>query len=170
MQQVNQLMSQPAVVCRPDDTLATAAKKMWQDDCGVVPVVDGENRLVGIITDRDICMAAFTRGEPLTAIPVHSAMAKQVYSCRPEDSIEAAQRVMSEKQIRRLAVVDESGHAIGVLSLNDLAREAASPGWGEDFRESVMETMAAICQPREQAMRARPEERAAPGPPPQTPA
>ena len=148
---VDQLMSQPAVTCRTDDTLHTAARLMWDNDCGALPVVGEGGTVVGMITDRDACMAAYTQGLPLQAIPVSRAMSRRLFSCRPDHALEAAERLMAEKQVRRLPVLDGQGRAVGVLSLNDVAREAASRA-GDGLASDVAKTLGAICQPPPHAM------------------
>lgn len=164
---IKDIMSKPAVTCRPDHTLNTAARLMWEHDCGVVPVVDDRDTLVGVITDRDVCMAAYTRGSPLGEISVSSAMANKVFACQPTDSLEAAEQLMSAQQIRRLPVVDGNQHPIGLVSLNDIARYAASVRKRNGLDREVTQTLAAICQPRPQPkpdlrVDARPERAAAP--------
>lgn len=153
---IEQLMSKPAVTCSQDDSLNTAAQRMWEHDCGAVPVVGDDGTVVGLLTDRDICMAAYTQGKPLQAIPVSRAMAKQVFSCHPDDSIEAAERLMTDKKIRRLPVVDGEGRPVGVLSLNDVARDAAGSQAGNGAQREVARTLAAICQPRPPGIRQAP--------------
>jgi CBS domain-containing protein len=148
---IEQIMSQPAITCRQDETLGTAAGLMWDHDCGVVPVVDDGGAVVGMLTDRDISMAAYTQGKPLHAIPVSAAMAKRVFSCHPDETVEAAERLMAEKQVRRVPVVDADGRPVGLLSLNDLARHGASAR-GDAAQREVAETLASICQPRSHAI------------------
>jgi CBS domain-containing protein len=97
---------------------------MWEADIGCVPVVDGDGGVIGMLTDRDICMAAYTQGRPLADIPVASAMSKQVYSCRPSDAVAVALKVMETTQVHRLPVVDQHDQLVGLLSLADIAREA----------------------------------------------
>lgn len=120
---VSQIMSRPVISCDPDDTLERAAHLMWEEDIGFVVVLD-EGRLAGVITDRDICMGAYTQGLPLRFIPVRASMSRNVFTVEQGEDVEAAERMMAEKQVRRLPVVDEEGKVIGVLSLNDVAREA----------------------------------------------
>jgi CBS domain-containing protein len=112
-----------------------------------------------MITDRDACMAAYTQGLPLQSIPVSRAMSRQVFSCRPDQALEAAEKLMAEKQVRRLPVLDGEGHALGVLSLNDVAREAASRP-GDGLASDVAKTLGAICQPPPHPIAARPPEAA----------
>lgn len=152
---IKELMSSPVVSCHLHDHAHAAAQLMWDNDCGVLPVVDDAGKLVGVITDRDICMAAFTQGNPLRGIRVDSAMAKQVFSVHPEDDLSEAEKLMSDKQIRRLPVVDGQGKPVGILSLNDLARDAVGPGGRiREGMNKVMQTMASICRPRAQALKA----------------
>jgi len=147
---IQDIMSTPAVTCRETDTLSRAAQLMWERDCGAIPVTDEAGALVGIVTDRDICMAAYTKGAPLSAIPISDAMAKQVFSCHADDPLEAAERLMSEKQIRRVPVVDGDNRPVGLLSLNDIARYAVSARKRNGIDREVTQTLAAICEPRAQ--------------------
>ena len=118
---VRELMSSPAYTCRPTDSLATAARLLWEHDCGMVPVIDGDGRVGATITDRDICMGAFTRGHALGDLRVADSMSRNVVTCAPGDDVAAAARLMAKHQLHRLPVVDADGRACGVLSLNDLA-------------------------------------------------
>lgn len=145
---IQEIMNRPAVTCSQHDGLDTAARLMWEHDCGSLPVVDGAGTVVGVITDRDICMAAYTQGRPLSALRVATAMAHQVYSCRPDEPIEAAEELMAHRHIRRLPVVDAEGRPVGVLSLNDLARSVSSTGKNGGAQRGVVRTLAAICEPR----------------------
>jgi CBS domain-containing protein len=124
---VEQVMTREVETCRPEDHLNVAAQIMWDRDCGCVPVVeqvDGGVRVTGMITDRDICMAAYTQGRPLTDIPVWSAMATEVRACRGTDSIDTAVRSFEQHRVRRLPVLDQQNHLVGLLSLADIAGEA----------------------------------------------
>lgn len=118
---VRDLMKDPRV-CGLADTLNDAARILWEQDCGVVPVVDEQRRIVGMLTDRDICMAAYTQGRPLAELPVHLAMARAVVRCLPEQDVEAALRIMAEAQVHRLPVVDENERLVGILSMTDVLR------------------------------------------------
>ncbi len=144
---IRELMSHPPVTCATGDHLDVPARLMWEYDCGVIPVVDDNGRLAGIVTDRDICMAAYTQGQPLHTIPVTTAMAAKPMVCHPDDAIEDAERLMREAQIRRVPIVDAEHRPQGVLSLNDIARATARGRKGGLDRELVV-TMAAICEPR----------------------
>jgi CBS domain-containing protein len=148
---VEQVMRQQAKTCHAQDTLNTAAQIMWDHDCGCVPVVDGDGCVVGMITDRDICMAAYTQGGPFCALQVQDAMSKTVCACHPQDTVVDAERIMRANQVHRLPVIDGGGHLVGILSLNDLAQEAAremAARKREITFAEVGETLGAVCHPR----------------------
>ena len=144
---VKDIMSHPVVTCPTTSTLDHAARLMWEFDCGVVPVVDDNGRVAGMVTDRDICMAAYTQGKPLNAIPVASAMAHEVVAVHTDDSIEHAEALMRDSQVRRLPVLDGDSRPTGLVSMSDLARLSARAHKTAVDRELV-QTLAAVCQPR----------------------
>jgi CBS domain-containing protein len=115
------LMTEAPSSCRPEDSLNRAAQIMWECDCGAVPVVDADNRLIGIVTDRDLAMAAYTRGQPLTAMDVASTMSKQVYSANLVEPLGAVLRLMREHQVRRVPITN-GGRLVGMVTLADAAR------------------------------------------------
>lgn len=145
---VEEMMSTRVETCRMGDTLARAAQLMWDTDCGVVPVIDDESHVVGMVTDRDVCMAAYTQGKPLWQIPVSSACSRKVYACRLNDSLQTAENLMRVAQVRRLPVVDEDGQLWGVVSLGDLAQHVHRGGGSPDGLSyaSIALTLAAISQ------------------------
>ena len=147
---VEQIMSRPAVTCGVNETLNEAARLMWEHDTGVMPVVDDGGRIVGMITDRDICMAAYTQGGALGAIPVANVMSMIVVSCGPQDTVETAEQAMRERQVRRVAVVDPEGRPLGLLSVNDVVRAAIRARKKDGVDRGLLQTLAAICEPRRQ--------------------
>jgi len=153
---IKEIMSQPVVTCPMSATLDNAARLMWEFDCGVVPVVDDTGHIAGVVTDRDICMAAYTQGKPLHTIPIISAMARKVVTVNAGESVETAEQLMSDYKVRRLPVVDGESQVVGLVSMNDLARLAARAKRSAVDRELVS-TLASVCEPRPQAM-ARPIE------------
>src|SRR5579875_1402167 len=121
---VKRLMRRQVPTCKPDDTLNTAARMMWEEGCGAVPVVDVDFRPVGFLTDRDICMAAYTQGRALRDISVGTAMAGKLVCCEEGDELEHAAQLMRDNCLRRLPVVDGRGVLGGLLSLDDIACES----------------------------------------------
>ena len=144
---IKELMNHPAVTCPAGDTMENAARLMWEFDCGIIPLVNDDGRLAGVITDRDICMAAYTQGRPLRTMPIAAGMSKAPIAVHANDSIEAAESLMRDNQVRRLPVVDDRGRPVGMLSINDLARAAAHSKHSDEERQLV-ETFAATCEPR----------------------
>jgi|SoiMethySBSTD1v2_1073268.scaffolds.fasta_scaffold19929_10 CBS domain-containing protein len=148
---VKDIMTADVRSCRPHDSLQFAAGLMWEADCGCVPVVDDERRVVGIITDRDICMAAFTQNMPLWQSRVESAMARKVACVGADDSPVLAEEAMQRLQVRRLPVVDRAGTLVGLLSLADLAYAMESAvTFGADGMTwtALGRTLAALSRPR----------------------
>jgi CBS domain-containing protein len=144
---VEQLMTRNVETCRSTDTLNRAAQIMWEHDCGVVPVVapgNGAARIVGMITDRDICMAAYTQGQRLADLPVSSAMSHEIFSCRPTDALAVVLKVMETNQVHRLPVVDQDDHVVGLVSLADVAREAHRAHGSKTAEVSDLAVAAAI--------------------------
>ena len=156
---IEQIMTRPVQRCRARDTLAHAAQLMWDHDCGCLPVCgsDGVTRVIGVITDRDICMHALFQGKPLQELRVSEAMVRQVQTCRPDDSLADAENTMREARVRRLPVVDKQDALVGMISLADLAQEAARERGGtsrEITETEVGDTLAAICQPQHRQLAA----------------
>ena len=127
--------------CRPETDLNEAARLMWEHDCGCLPVLDAEGRVVGMVTDRDACMAAFMQRQPLQCVPVSVAMSKHVVTCRAEDTNRVVSRLMAKHKIRRIPVVDDEQRPVGIVSLDDLALAMAQ---GTIPSSEVGQTLAAI--------------------------
>lgn len=152
MMTVEQLMTRPVDTCHPEDSLSAAARIMWERDCGCAPVVDpsdGPARVVGMITDRDICMAAYTKGQALCDILVESAMARDICSCRFTDSVATALRILEQNQLHRLPVLDQHDRLVGILSLADAARAAGrQPRDSGVTEKKLVEVLESIAAPR----------------------
>jgi len=144
---VEQIMNRDVKTCRPQDSLNKAARIMWEEPCGAVPVVDDLRRPIGFLTDRDICMAAYTQGRPLEEMRVEIAMAHKVVSCTAEDDLSSAAQLMRQNRTHRLPVIDRDGALVGLLSLDDLACEAARSlrgGVNDELRNLVLEVHLSI--------------------------
>jgi CBS domain-containing protein len=141
------LVTEPVYTCSPDDSLARAAQIMWEHDCGAVPVIDAERRPCGMITDRDVCMGAYTRGQPLHAVRVSEVMSRHVRSCSVDDSLQRAIGTMVEARVRRVPIVGADGRLAGILSLGDAIRAATLLGQ-RDAEELVFQLVGAVSQRR----------------------
>jgi CBS domain-containing protein len=149
---VEAVMTRTVQMIGPNATLEEAASRLWQRDCGALPVLDAQTgrRVIGMITDRDVCMAAWSRGSALRELRVSEVMARELVTCHPDDSIREAHRRMRNGQVRRLPVVDEHGDLVGVVALTDLVRRAleALPDTQQAEALAVLKTLSAIAVPR----------------------
>jgi CBS domain-containing protein len=144
---VSDLMTKNPGFVITDDALSAAVQIMWDADCGAVPVVDDADKLIGIVTDRDICIATWSRGLAPNAIFVGEAMTQDPARCGPRDPISQAAEIMRSKQIRRLPVVDSEQRLVGILSLADIVRVTSdSSARDRDIStHGLASTMAGIC-------------------------
>ena len=148
---VQDIMTRDVQCCGPDTDLAVAAKMMWDSDCGVLPVLNVEGSVLGVITDRDICMAVATRNKPAWAVTVWETVSGKAWTCRDTDDIHTALDIMKREKVRRLPVVDGDGVLQGMLSMNDLvlnAEDTKAKKAPELSCADVMHTLRAISQHR----------------------
>jgi CBS domain-containing protein len=143
---VGELMTRDVRTCAASDSLNDAARMMWEADCGCLPVVEADGKVVGVITDRDICMAAYTQGGRLLDLTVESAASKNVVAIDKDESLRRAEELMRTAQVRRLPVVDSAGRIVGLLSLADLARRVPAPS--DRTQEPLARVLASVCQAR----------------------
>ena len=147
---VRNVMTSDVVTCRPEETLAALAGKMWDGDCGVVPVVDDQNRPIGLITDRDAFIAVATRNLRPSEIRVQEAMhPATLVTASPEDDVRTALQRMAASQVRRLPVVDDRGTLVGIMTISDPILHSPRSGDAEHQNE-IVRTLEAICVPRQQ--------------------
>jgi len=147
--EVRDLMTRKAVSVRAYDSLSLAAQLMWDNDCGVLPVLDNEGRRVlGVVTDRDICMAAWSRNVPLSELAANEAMSRDLVACSADDTIQTAENTMRTRQVRRLPVLDSASNLIGILSVTDIARAASQKSFAragyEISPKQVIDTLSRI--------------------------
>jgi CBS domain-containing protein len=116
---VQELMVRDVAVCSPETDLARAARIMWERDCGALPVVV-DQKVVGIITDRDIAMSVATKERPAREIQVREVVNGPAFAVHPNDDIARALELMAEKQVRRVPVVDAEQRLHGILSASDI--------------------------------------------------
>jgi CBS domain-containing protein len=140
-----ELFQREIVTCSARDSLQQVAELMWKFDVGCLPVASDDGRVTGMITDRDVCMAAYLQGAPLRSITVSSVMSREVVTCKAGDDLRDIELAMRHRQIRRVPVTDDLGRLIGMISLNDIARAAYE---GKLPSAEVASTLSAISHPR----------------------
>jgi len=136
-----------AQACAPSDNLSHASRLMWELDVGFLPVCDRGGNLVGVITDRDVCMAAYTRGQALGDIQVWSTMSTQILTVTPNAPLEDILALMRRRQVRRIPVV-ENERLLGVITLADIALYLDTPDTPTSASLALSATLAAISAPR----------------------
>ena len=145
-----EIMSSSPRCCSPGTDLAAAAMMMWDGDCGVLPIVGEDEKLRGVITDRDICIALGSRHRRAEEMTVQEVSNGAVFSCRPEDDVHKALEIMGQHQVRRLPVTNPEGKLLGMLSINDLLFAVGKPDKGrkgsELKGEEVLKTYQEICK------------------------
>src|SRR5215213_4125244 len=128
----------------PEDNLTRAAQIMWETDCGIVPVVTADKHIVGVITDRDIAIAAATRNRRTSSIKAGEMNFAAVRTCAPEDDVKDALRKMRKYKIRRLCVKGKDNDLHGIISLSDILLKA---GEKKSVRKLIFSTLEAIAKP-----------------------
>lgn len=144
---VNELMTPNAQAIWLTESLADAAKLMWKNDCGVLPIIKDGRKVIGMITDRDICMAVAMRDTNPSHVSVEEVMTGQVFSVNSDDDVEQALQLMQEHKVRRLPVVNPEGELEGILSMNDIVLNAKTGKAADTVKyDDVVKTYQAICQ------------------------
>jgi CBS domain-containing protein len=149
-----ELMTRSVVGCTKTDSLKRAAQLMWEHDVGCLVVLDASGRAVGMITDRDVAMAAYAQDARLCDIRVDSAMARHVVLCSLDTEPHELEEMMRTARIRRVPVVDVHGKVVGMVSLSDIARRSQSSPAREVEGAAVAKTVSAIAGPRPASTRA----------------
>jgi CBS domain-containing protein len=134
---IRDLMTSDPVTCGPDTAIVAAARLMAERDIGAIPVIDSDSsrRPIGVITDRDITTRIVAKGENPIDLTVRDAMTAETVTVTADTSVEEASREMSEKQVRRLIVVDQDGSVRGMVAQADLALHASVENTGAVVKE-----------------------------------
>ena len=147
---VNDIYTPVARSCGRETNLAEAMSLMWEFDIGALAVVNEENKLVGVVTDRDIAVAVATRNRLASELRVGDVMSGKICTCTREDNLKKVLETMRREQLRRLPVVDADGYLRGMITINDIVRVAQSSKGsklGGATYEEVMLTLMAISVP-----------------------
>ena len=136
---VKECMCKNVCSAKPETTIYDITKIMKDEHIGCVPICDGQNSIVGLVTDRDIVLRGVATNKDIKTTPVSEIMTTKVCCCKVDDEINTAQRKMSEEQIRRLPVV-ENNKVVGILTMGDLAH------YGDEIgKNQVCSTIEGIC-------------------------
>jgi CBS domain-containing protein len=121
---VKDVMVRSAASCTPQTNLAEATEIFWNRNCGMLPVVNSEGNVIGVVTDRDVCIALGTRNRMAAEIPVEEVISGKLFLCKPDDDIRSALVTMARAQVRRLPVINVEGRLEGILSMDDVILHA----------------------------------------------
>ena len=140
---VKDVMMGTPYYCQLDTNLGSAAELMWVGNCGFVPVMGTNGKIVGVVTDRDISIALGTRNRLPGVVTVGEVMSNRLFVCSPDDDVHVALRTMQEGGVRRLPVIVKNGTLVGVISMDDLLLRAEAAGIGKQPELSTEEVVRA---------------------------
>jgi CBS domain-containing protein len=140
---VKEVMMGTPYYCQLETNLGSATELMWVGNCGFLPVMNANGKSVGVVTDRDICIALGTRNRPAGELSVADVMSNRLFACSPDDDVHFALETMKEGGVRRLPVTSEKGILVGVISMDDLLVRAESAGIGKRPELSTEEVVKA---------------------------
>jgi CBS domain-containing protein len=138
MKKCNEVMTKNLVCCLPDDSVANAAELMKSKNIGSIPVIENEQsqKLVGIVTDRDLALKIVADALDARSTKVETVMTHKLVICHADDDLQKALDAMAEHQLRRIPVVDDNNRIVGIIAQADVARRADQP---EKIAEMVKE-------------------------------
>ncbi len=133
MKRIEDVMTGDVATCAEDTPLSAVGTLFREAACGVLPVVDADRRVVGMLTDRDVCLALTARDVRPSALTAREAMSRDVHGCRPQDDFERALQIMGTYHIHRLPVCDDEDRLLGILSIDDLLFGAMGEGAAGEY-------------------------------------
>ena len=148
---VADLMTKPPAYCSPQTNLAAAAEILWNHNCGILPIVDSKDKVVGVVTDRDMCVALGTRNRLPSEVTVSEVASGKVITCKPDDDLRGALATMGKARVRRLPVIDVAGKLQGMLSMDDIVMRTGTGTLKKDSEpsfEDVMDALKSVYAPR----------------------
>ena len=148
---VKDVMMRTAASCGPETNLGAAVEILWDRNCGILPIVDTGKKVIGVVTDRDICIALGTRNRLPSDITVGEVTSGKLFACAAEDDIRSAMATMARAKVRRLPVLTVDGKLEGILSMDDITMHSATrtgKGATELSHDDVVETLKAVYRPQ----------------------
>ncbi len=142
MKKCNEVMTKDPICCLPNDMVAKAAKLMKSENIGSIPVIENEQtkKLVGIVTDRDLTLKIVAEGRDAKSTNVEAVMTRKVVTCRAEDDLQKALDAMSEHQLRRIPVVDNTNKIVGIIAQADVATRVNQPEKTAEMVKEISQT------------------------------
>jgi len=148
---VTDVMAKPPAYCSPQTNLAAAVEILWRQNCGILPIVDSKEKVVGLVTDRDICVALGTRNRLPSDMTVSEVASGKVIACKPDDDLRGALATMAQAKVRRLPVIDAAGKLEGILSIDDVVLRTETGILKKDSElsfEDVVNTLKSVYAPK----------------------
>jgi signal-transduction protein with cAMP-binding, CBS, and nucleotidyltransferase domain len=136
--------------CRSDVPLSDAVEIMWNQQCGILPVLNSEQKVIGVVTDRDLCLTLGTCGRLPGDVTIGEVTSGKLYACQADDDIHEALATMKAKKVRRLPVLDAAGKLAGILSMDDvvLHTETRRPTRSRELTpEEIVDTLKKVYAP-----------------------
>jgi CBS domain-containing protein len=122
-----EVMTPSPTACQPSHTAIEAAELMRREDCGLVPVVSENGKLIGVVTDRDIVVKVVAEGRDPRNTAISEVMSTDLVTCLPQESIETVMEQMATRQVRRIPIVERDGTLVGIVAQADIATRVSSP-------------------------------------------
>ena len=143
---VNDVMTSDVQCCSINSSLDEIASKMWQGNCGAIPVGDAKSRPIGMITDRDIAMSCTLNHKAPWELQAATVIGnRELFSCSQDDSVDIALSIMKDRKVRRIPVTDNLGHLVGILSIDDIVARSNKGKLAQDIPYDVaMNTLKAV--------------------------
>ena len=148
---VRDVMMRTPASCNAQTNLAAAVEILWNRNCGFLPVANAEGKIIGVVTDRDICIALGTRNQLAGEVTVGDVISGKLFACQADDDVRTALATMAQEKVRRLPVIGADGKLEGILSMDDavLHAEASHPGKASELsNEDVAVTLKKLYQPQ----------------------
>lgn len=148
---VKDIMVRTPAYCASDTNLGAAVEILWNRNCGILPIVNEQEKVVGVVTDRDLCIALGTRNQLPAEITVSQVASGKVFACKPDDDIRTALATMAQAKVRRLPVIHVDGKLLGILSMDDVVLHAGAGLGGktpELSYDAVVDTLKKLYGPQ----------------------